>query len=1034
MKKDFTMMLGVATMLCTTGFCANVAQAQEAGGGEYVPTRIECVDAVPYDDGMGLEYFYNADYVAQPDGDTYLGFRQGEWYGNDTTITGIAVCTIQSNAVNVTIPDSLSIDGEKYPVVAFDYSSNFHNALCNTSTSVKSLALPATIKMGDFNYYSTRGNVGDFYMMGGIEYISGSLENTTIHVCNEEDYSMYYTLFTNANYNNIVVPCGWEFDWVTVNVEKPGEFAETYLTQNNYDWGAAMYVKVTGNINDIDLGAIKNLTYLQKLDLRETAITSLPQEFMYGRTSLREVMLPETVTTIYGYAFYGCRNLQSFDLGDVNNIEDYVFYGCSSLGYIDLSGVTSIGNSAFEECSSLNNIDLSGVTSIGSDAFEDCTSLTGIDLTSATSIGSDAFYDCTNLRTVTLCNELSIISDDVFHNTAIETITLPKNLEEVGSNAFYNCTSLVDVVFPSGLKRINYNAFYGCSKLTEVSLPGTLSYISSGAFSRTALKSMKCHAATPPVADGSFVGEMDLSRTYLYVPAFSKDFYRNTAYWSDFFLMSSLDEQVDYILVDRPLSINLEEEDNDILNNRPVIDLIYNNSENYGATVGELTATGAGTLSAGRFNVNGVLTYRSSYSSSNSYPTLVNYADKMRADSVTNTFIFRGSNRWYFMSLPYDVAVSEIVPGENTYWTIRRYDSAARAAGETSATWVNLTNDDVMEAYKGYIVSSVYSDDNNSGYPALTFFSGNSTTKNNIFKSTDVIIPLVEYEAEFAHNRSWNLIGNPYPCYFDMHYLNEEFTAPVTIYDGSNYVAYSPVDDNLVLRPYEAFFVQRPLDAESVTFHEAGRMHHTEAGMDTYRYAAAPADPDGRNVFNFNLTDGTVGCDRARIVLNPEATADYEIGRDASKFFGDGGKAQIYVSNGVNYSIDERPVGDGTATLGIRSGSEAAYTLALDGRHSSEWTVLLTDNATGMSVNLSEDDYSFTVSVGDDASRFTVAFLRGTSGIDEISSIFGADAQVTVTTVAGITVFTGRLADIDVAAAGIYIISNGDETRKVFLK
>ena len=323
MKKDFTMMLGVAAMLYTTGFSANVAQAQEAGGDEYVPTRIECVDAVPYGDGMGLEYFYNADYVAQPDGDTYLGFRQGEWYGNDTTITGIAVCTIQSTAVNVTIPDSLSIDGEKHPVVAFDYESYFNNALNNTSTSVKSLALPATVKMANFNYYSSRGNVTDFYMMGGIEYISGSLENTTIHVCNEEDYSMYYTLFTNANYNNIVVPCGWEFDWVTVNVEKPGEFAETYLTQNNYDWGAAMYVKVTGNINDIDLGNMINLANLQKLDLLETAITSLPQQFMYGRTSLREVLFPETVMAIGGYAFYDCRNLELVDLRNAKNIGDF---------------------------------------------------------------------------------------------------------------------------------------------------------------------------------------------------------------------------------------------------------------------------------------------------------------------------------------------------------------------------------------------------------------------------------------------------------------------------------------------------------------------------------------------------------------------------------------------------------------------------------------------------------------------------------------------------------------------------------------
>ena len=162
------------------------------------------------------------------------------------------------------------------------------------------------------------------------------------------------------------------------------------------------------------------------------------------------------------------------------------------------------------------------------------------------------------------------------------------------------------------------------------------------------------------------------------------------------------------------------------MSNRPVIDLIYNDYQNdysYDATVGELTATGAGTLSAGRFNVNGVLTYRNGYSSSNSYPTLVNYADKMRADSVTNTFTFRGSNRWYFISLPYDVAVSEIVPAENTYWTIRRYDSAARAAGETSTTWVNLTNDDVMEAYKGYIVSSAYPGGDYDDLPSLTFFS-----------------------------------------------------------------------------------------------------------------------------------------------------------------------------------------------------------------------------------------------------------------------------------------------------------------------
>ena len=270
-----------------------------------------------------------------------------------------------------------------------------------------------------------------------------------------------------------------------------------------------------------------------------------------------------------------------------------------------------------------------------------------------------------------------------------------------------------------------------------------------------------------------------------------------------------------------------------------------------------------------------------------------------------------------------------------------------------------------------------------------------------------------------------------------MHYLNEEFTSPITIWNGDSYVAYSPVDDDLVLAPYEAFFVQCPLDGTEMTFKEAGRLHHDQ-GRPLYQAPAmdnSTVSAEERNVFNFVVSSGDRS-DRARIVLNPAAATDYEVGRDASKFFSDNTDfAQIYVAADVSYSISERPVADGFATLGVRSRGEETCTLSLSGRFSSEWHVIVTDNVTGVSVDLTQSDYQFTTSKEDAAGRFSVEFRLGNnSGIDSVISDFGAESDVTVTAINGVTVFAGRAADINVPAAGIYVISNGKESRKAILK
>ena len=94
-----------------------------------------------------------------------------------------------------------------------------------------------------------------------------------------------------------------------------------------------------------------------------------------------EYIIPNSVTTIVDYAFYGCSGLTSLTIpNSITSIVDYAFAGCSSLTSITIpNSVTSIGNEAFAGCSSLSSVTIpNSVTSIGESVFSNCSSLTAV--------------------------------------------------------------------------------------------------------------------------------------------------------------------------------------------------------------------------------------------------------------------------------------------------------------------------------------------------------------------------------------------------------------------------------------------------------------------------------------------------------------------------------------------------------------------------------------------------------------------------------------------------------------------------------
>ena len=94
--------------------------------------------------------------------------------------------------------------------------------------------------------------------------------------------------------------------------------------------------------------------------------------------------------------FYNCTSLSSAQLGEgsVNTGTRRLFTYCSSLVEVKLPNtLTSISDDTFARCTSLSSIDIpSGLVNIGSQAFATCSSLTGVVLpASINSIGHNAF-------------------------------------------------------------------------------------------------------------------------------------------------------------------------------------------------------------------------------------------------------------------------------------------------------------------------------------------------------------------------------------------------------------------------------------------------------------------------------------------------------------------------------------------------------------------------------------------------------------------------------------------------------------------
>lgn len=895
------------------------------------------------------------------------------------------------------------------------------NAFASCSR-LESASIPNTIK--SLGYKCFNGNTTlTLYAKNvpALERYPGTMEESDtlalgkniLIIVPEESLAAYQSADVWNTMSERIFPLGTQFNY---DVEATAQASTSGLQKaiGEKNLRSVVTLKVKGSINSYDIMVMRNkMDNLHHLDLSDADIKSNSYDYYTGFSTQDDILGP--------HSFADLDKLLTVKLPKSVKYINQAFNNCSQLRSVEMpENLICVGDTLDNEWS------------MGGEAFSNCTNLENIMFHNCEKIGGSAFYQCNSLQEITLPKNLKHVGSYAFSQCSqLKDIILPSEVETISYHAFEYCNNLASIQFPPSLKRIESYAFSGCGNLSSINLPG-LTSISENTFAYCSrLKEVKLPSTLERIGDNAFENCFNLNKVYtytvlpinidqntftnfkattLYVPTQSYDNYYWSTQWGQFKEIKEFDEPYTYIYLDNEFTLEKRFEgtpDIDIKNNGA---LTVNGKDNQNA--GEVTVKGDGNSSAGTLITDGNLD-----------------AKKLRFDITVN------ANQWYFFSFPFDINLADIkTPGK---YVFRKYNGSLRADQGTGG-WVDLASDETtLKQGVGYIFQTAQ--------------SGNLTlrvTKEKFGKldANNIVKDLSSYPSADEQNASWNFIGNPQISYMDAASLG--YDAPITYWNGNSYEAVRPGDDEFALQPFQAFFVQKPVDVSNIEFKAEDRITKSES-INKQNNARARRIGRGINperlLINLTLSDGN-HTDKTRVVFNDKKSQAYELDCDAAKFAAISDAPQFYTieAKAGNLAINERPMG--SVKLGFAAKKAGNFTISAKRM---DQPMLLQDNQTGATYDLTEGDYQFASNAGTFENRFVLVPSRGTTGIADIVkktgiNIMPTDAGINLNGVDGkkVTIYA---ADGTMLASrtfdgmlnlmkGVYIVKIDNLSTKVMVK
>ena len=803
-------------------------------------------------------------------------------------------------------------------------------------------------------------------------------------------FSHWHKNSTTGNYSQVLSIGNIRLETIesmykTIHLSAPGTLGVEALSHVN-TLPEVRALRLSGKMNASDWNDISKMTGLMAIDMTNVDIETIPAN-AFTNTSIRFIDFPTKLKTIGSKAFYykyitgslvlpeGLDSIASEAFyrnyitdvtipASVRVINSSAFRDNTSLKSVTLgSGLTSISSLCFYECSNLAIVKGGeNVKTIANNAFKNCKLLTSAADLAPISVGDYAFQSCEKLDSFNFSNIKTYGREAFEYCYALKEADL-STATSLGIECFYNCYSLKKVKLGDNITTIPQSAFKVCHALEEVVLGSSINSLGSDCFysDKNALKRVYITAPAPPAVNGSpFYSP---SRVTLYVPEYAMVSYKLDNYWSQFTKVEPNPNTPDKVNLYKKLELTSNAR-------------IPNSPDMYLGGGSSLIVNGNNPQVFGSYKQR--LQQDEEYTSS-----LISRCNAMT--SAASTLQYYSSYRnWNYVCMPFDVKRSDIKMLSNSGIAVRYYDSESRATNGASGNWKDVPADSVLHMGKGYIFRT-------SEY-VFVEFPATEETHNAIFRSEAVTTPLVQYAAVESANAGWNFVGNPYTCFYDIYYM--DFAAPITVWNISNstYSAYSAADDEFVLMPSQAFFVQKPELVDAITFQPAGRqinktIDHSALAM----RRAARSKQVQRKLVDVALTcaDRT---DRTRVVVNANASDDFCADNDAVKMMAYEGTPQIYTIAGADQlAVNEGAHRDGSVALGMYLPADDAYTIAAD---RDELGAKLLDY--GVEVEM---PYTFSAAEGYLDDRFTLTFEAPTTGINTVAT--DADADNAIYTIDG---------------------------------